>query len=137
MVYLTDYLLVPLFILTTCTGFELHIAGHMADHENWHNWAAFHTITGIFFLFLGVIHIITHWTWYKGLKKKELRKKRRPTTILSVLLILVSTTGIWLLTSIEGANTPIGFFHFVTGIMMSIMGILHVWKRRKFVAIGR
>lgn len=131
-IYLTDLLLVPLFILTIYTGLELHIAGHGTNHEIWHNWAVFHTIASFMFSTFGTIHIITHWSWYKGLKRKGMKKKSKPVLILTLILILTTLTGIWLLIGIEGSNTPMGVFHYATGLAMSVLGILHILKRWRF-----
>ena len=48
-IYLTDLLLVPVFVLSFYTGVELHIAGEGAAHDVWHNWAVFHTIVSLLF----------------------------------------------------------------------------------------
>ena len=131
-IYLTDLLLVPLFILKIYTGFELHIAGHGSNHEVWHSWAVFHTIVGFMFSTFGIVHIITHWGWYKSLKSRGVRKKSKPVLVLSLILIFITVTGVWLLVGIEGSNTPMGVFHYITGLVMSVLGIFHVLKRRRF-----
>ncbi|MEY8631864.1 DUF4405 domain-containing protein [Bacteroides nordii] len=50
-IYFTDLILIPLFILSLYTGIKLHIAGHHANHEIWHNWTVFHTIASLLFLY--------------------------------------------------------------------------------------
>lgn len=131
-IYLTDLLLIPLFILTAYTGLELHIAGHGTNHEIWHSWAVFHTLISFMFSTFEVMHIATHWSWYKGLKRKGIQKKSKPVLILTSILILVTITGVWLLIGIEGSNTPMGVFHYTIGLIMSVQGILHVLKRWRF-----
>lgn len=131
-IYLTDLLLIPLFILAAYTGLELHIAGHGTNHEIWHSWAVFHTLISFMFSTFEVMHIATHWSWYKGLKRKGIQKKSKPVLILTSILILVTITGVWLLIGIEGSNTPMGVFHYTIGLIMSVQGILHVLKRWRF-----
>lgn len=131
-IYLTDLLLIPLFILTAYTGLELHITGHGTNHEIWHSWAVFHTLISFMFSTFEVMHIATHWSWYKGLKRKGIQKKSKPVLILTSILILVTITGVWLLIGIEGSNTPMGVFHYTIGLIMSVQGILHVLKRWRF-----
>lgn len=64
-IYFTDLMLVPVFILSFYTGVELHIAGQGVDHESWHIWAIFHTNASLLFMILGIIHVKSHWAWYK------------------------------------------------------------------------
>ena len=63
-VFLVDSVLLPLFALTVYTGLELHVAGHGADHEAWHDWAVFHTLVGLLFTVFGTIHVRDPWGWY-------------------------------------------------------------------------
>ena len=83
-IYLTDLLLVPVFVLSFYTGVELHIAGEGAEHEVWHNWAVFHTIVSLLFMLLGIVHVKSHWGWYKGLKAAGGKGKRKVVLLLSV-----------------------------------------------------
>ena len=127
-IFVIDWTLIPLFILTTYTGIELHIAGHGNSHETWHNWAVFHVIVSLLFLVAVIFHIITHWNWYKGIISRGLRQKSKVTLWLSVIFIFVVITGIILL-NIEGANFPIGLWHYKIGILMSVFSIGHMLKR--------
>lgn len=103
-IFIIDWILIPLFILTTYTGIELHIAGHGNNHETWHNWATFHVIASLLFLTVVLFHIITHWNWYKGIINRGIRKKSKVTICLSAIFILAIFTGVALL-NIDGANS--------------------------------
>ena len=96
-IYLTDLLLVPLFVLTVWTGIELHVAGHGSDHAVWHHWALFHTVVGLLFMAAGAIHVKSHWGWYKGLKTLKRRDKRKMVLLFSVVFLLVVVSGLALL----------------------------------------
>lgn len=130
--YFTDLILIPLFILTLYTGIELHVAGHGVNHEIWHLWAVFHTIAGLLFTILGIMHIDIHRGWYKGLRKKGFKGKRKIVLILSVVFVLVVTTGALLLFCAEGGNSSVGLLHYKAGLAMGALGILHILKRMRF-----
>lgn len=134
-IYLTDFVLVPLFILTLYTGIKLHVAGHDVNHEIWHNWAIFHTIVSLLFTISGIIHVKAHWTWYKGLKTKGMKGKSKSVLMLSLTFIPIVITGISLL-YIEGANSSTGLLHYKTGLIAGISGIVHILKRLRFLVNG-
>lgn len=128
-IFVIDWALVPLFILVVYTGIELHVAGHEDNHDIWHSWAVFHVVVSLLFLMVMLFHIIDHRNWYKGiLSKKKARKKGRVTICLSVMFILVVVTGLALL-GIEGANTPVGLWHYKAGILMGVLSAGHILKR--------
>lgn len=127
-IFIIDCTLVPLFILVAYTGIELHVAGHGNDHEVWHDWAVFHIIVSLLFLTIVSLHIIDHRNWYKGIPGRRMRKKSKVTLSLSVVLIPVVVTGCALL-GIEGANTPVGWWHYKAGILMSVLSAGHILKR--------
>lgn len=131
-IYFTDLMLVPLFILVLHTGIKLHIAGHGTDHDIWHYRAVFHIITSLLFTIFGVMHVKHHWGWYKGLKTKGIKGKSKIILLLSFILIPVIVTGVWLL-CIEGANSSIGILHYQVGLMAGVLGILHILKRWRFL----
>ena len=96
-IYFTDLILIPLFILSLYTGIKLHIAGHHANHEIWHNWTVFHTIASLLFTIFGIVHIKSHWGWYKGLKTTGCKGKKKVVLLFSITFALVIITGILLL----------------------------------------
>lgn len=127
-IFVIDWILMPLFILTTYTGMELHIAGHSKSHEIWHNWAVFHVIASLLFLVIVIFHIMTHWNWYKGIISRGIGKKSKVTIWLSAMFTFVAITGIILLNA-EKANSPIGLWHYKIGILTSLFSIGHIFKR--------
>lgn len=127
-VFVIDWILIPLFLLTAYTGIKLHISGHGNNHELWHNWAIFHVSSSFLFLITIIFHITTHWGWYKGAIKNGLDKKSKITVVLSVVFFLVSITGIILL-GVDGANSHIGLLHYKIGIVAIVLCIGHLLKR--------
>ena len=140
LIYLTDAILIPLFVLSLYSGIQLHIAGHGTEHDIWHNWAVFHTIDSLLFTTFGIIHIKSHWFWYKGLKNKKrerkTRRKQKIVLLLTFIFIWVIITGIWLLCFVEGANSPFGKLHYKAGLLMGILGLLHIVKRLRLLKNG-
>lgn len=128
-IFVIDWSLVFVFVLSAFSGIGLHIAGHdNNNHELWHNWAVFHVLTSFLFFVLSIFHITTHWEWYKGIIKNGLGKKSKITVVLSVIFLLVSVTGIILL-GVNGANSYIGLLHYKIGIVIIILCIGHILKR--------
>lgn len=131
-IFVVDWILLAVFILTAFTGLELHAAGHGGSHELWHNWAVFHIIASILFVIATLFHVQTHWGWYKGWVKHGLGKKSRVTVIVSVLFVILSATGL-ILVGIEGANSFIGLWHYKIGIVSSLLFLGHIIKRARIL----
>lgn len=127
-VFVIDWILIPLFLLTAYTGIKLHIVGHGNNHELWHNWAIVHVSSSFLFMYAIIFHITTHWGWYKGTIKNGIGKKSKITVVLSVVFLLVSVTGIILL-GVDGANSYIGLLHYKIGIVTIVLCIGHLLKR--------
>ena len=121
-IYFTDLILIPLFILSLYTGIKLHIAGHHANHEIWHNWTVFHTIASLLFTIFGIVHIKSHWGWYKGLKTTGCKGKKKVVLLFSIF--------------VDGANSPTGLLHYKIGIATGVLAILHILKRKHFLYSG-
>ena len=68
-IFIIDWSLIPVFVLSAYSGIELHVADYEGNHEVWHNWAVFHVLTSLLFLMASIFHIATHWGWYKGTAK--------------------------------------------------------------------
>lgn len=130
-IYFTDLMLVPVFILSFYTGVELHIAGQGVDHESWHIWAIFHTNASLLFMILGIIHVKSHWAWYKGLRTVGCKGKRKAVLLLSIVFLLAVVSGILLVCFVDGANSSLGLWHYRIGIFVSVLGVLHILKRKK------
>lgn len=127
-IFVIDWSLVFVFVLSAFSGIGLHIAGHGINHELWHNWAVFHVLTSFLFFVISIFHITTHWGWYKGIIKNGLGKKSKITVVLSVVFFLVSVTGIILL-GVDGANSYIGLLHYKIGIVTIVLCIGHLLKQ--------
>lgn len=129
-IFVIDWLLVFVFILSAASGIGLHIAGHHCTHEVWHNWAVFHVVASLLFLIAVILHISTHWQWFRGIVKHGAGKKSRVTVVLSVVFLLVAVTGIILL-GVSGANSRTGLLHYKLGIVAIVLCTGHILKRIK------
>ena len=127
-IFVIDWILFFVFVLSAFSGIGLHIAGHGNNHELWHNWAVFHVLGSFLFLITVIFHITTHRGWYKGAVRNGLGKKSKITAVLSVVFFLVSVTGIILL-GVDGANSYIGLLHYKIGIVTIVLCIGHLLKR--------
>lgn len=127
-IFVVDWILIFVFALTAFSGFKLHFAGHFLSHNIWHNWAVFHTVSSLIFIIIGVLHIQTHWAWYKSLINKGRGNKSRVTIWFSLIYTITVITGVVLL-AISGANTDIGLWHYRIGIILTIISIGHIIKR--------
>ena len=59
-IFIIDWSLIPVFVLSAYSGIELHVADYEGNHEVWHNWAVFHVLTSkvtavLSVLFLSVV----------------------------------------------------------------------------------
>lgn len=127
-IFVIDWCMVLAFIATITTGFGMHIAGHGNDHWFWEGWAIVHSLAAASFVVAGVMHIKTHWGWYKAWLKNGLGNKSRVTVILSVIYAVVLISGVALF-CIKGANSNLGIFHYKIGILLTAIGIGHIIKR--------
>lgn len=130
-IYFTDLMLLLVFILSFYTGVELHIAGQGVDHESWHIWAIFHTNASLLFMILGIIHVKSHWAWYKGLRTVGCKGKRKAVLLLSIVFLLAVVSGILLVCFVDGANSSLGLWHYRIGVFVSVLGVLHILKRKR------
>lgn len=127
-IFVIDWILMPIFILTTSTGIKLHAVGHSNSHEILYNWAVFHVIASLLLLVVVIFHIITHWSWYKGIISRGIGKKSKVTLWLSAIFTFVAITGVILL-NVEGANSTIGLWHYRIGVLTSVFSIGHIIRR--------
>lgn len=127
-IFVIDWILIVVFIVSAISGFGLHVAGHGNSHEIWHNWAVFHILGSVLFLITIIFHMATHWGWYKGIIKNGIGRKSRVTVVLSFVFLLLSVTGIVLL-GVNRVNSPLGLWHYKIGFIMTIMAIEHIIKR--------
>ncbi len=127
---LTDRLLAMAFVLSAATGIALHIAGHGDNHEAWHAWAVGHVATSLGFLIAGGFHVYMHLGWYKGLLHRSPGRRSPVTAALTVVFLCVVSTGMILLGT-EGANSPVGLWHYRIGLLLAAISIGHMVKRRR------
>lgn len=127
-IFVIDWILIVVFIVSAISGFGLHVDGHGSSHEIWHNWAVFHVLGSILFLITVIFHVATHLEWYKGIIKKGIGRKSKVTAILSVIFLLLSVTGLALL-GINGANSLLGLWHYKIGVITIVVALGHVIKR--------
>lgn len=127
-IFVIDWILIVVFIVSAISGFGLHVAVHGSSHEIWHNWAVFHVLGSILFFIAVIFHVATHLEWYKGIIKKGIGSKSKVTAILSVIFLLLSVTGLALL-GINGANSLLGLWHYKIGVITIVIALGHVIKR--------
>ena len=127
-VFVIDWILIVVFIVSAILGVGLHIAGHGNSHEIWHNWAVVHVLGSILFLVAIIFHVTTHWGWYKGIIKNGIGRKSKVTALLSIVFLLLSVTG-FVLFGVNGANSPLGLWHYKIGIVMTVIAVGHIIRR--------
>lgn len=126
-IFVIDWILIVVFIVSAISGFGLHVAGHGSSHEIWHNWAVFHVLGSILFLIAVIFHVAMHLEWYKVIKK-GIGSKSKVTAVLSVIFLLLSVTGLALL-GINGTNSLLGLWHYKIGVITIVIALGHVIKR--------
>lgn len=127
-IFVISWSLIVLFFLSAISGFGLHIAGHGNNHEVWHNWAVFHVVDSVLFLVAIIFHVTTHRGWYKGIIKKGIGRKSKLTVVLSVIVLLLSVTGI-VLFGANGAYSTLGLCHYKIGVITTVIIVGHIIKR--------
>lgn len=48
-IFVIDWILILVFVVSAVSGFGMHIAGHGNSHSIWHNWAVFHVCGSVLF----------------------------------------------------------------------------------------
>lgn len=127
-IFVIDWILIVVFIVSAISGFGLHVAGHGGSHEIWHNWAVFHVLGSVLFFVTIIFHVATHRGWYKGIMQKGIGRKSKVTAFLSVIFLLLSVTGLALL-GINGANSLLGLWHYKIGVITTVIVLGHVIRR--------
>lgn len=124
-------LLLLTFVASAVTGIGLHVAGHGADHEEWHNWAVAHVLSSLCWLISGAIHIKRHRAWYRAIASKGIGHKSRTTILLSALFLFVTVTGLILIIGIDGANSALGRWHYISGLILILLSLIHIISRKR------
>lgn len=121
--------MVGAFVASAVSGIGLHLAGHESSHEAWHLWAVAHIAASCLMLMTVGQHTWKHHRWYASLLRKGVNRKKRPILILSVIFLIVLLSGIALLAFIDGANSPVGLWHYKFGLLLTVFCILHMRRR--------
>lgn len=125
-----ERLLPVAFLASAVTGIGLHIAGHGTIHSVWHNWGVAHISASFLWLLSAAVHIKRHILWYKTFASKRFTDKLWINIPLSLLFLIVTITGIILITHINGANSALGLFHYKLGILLLLLSLIHVFYRK-------
>ena len=134
--FITDIAVLLTFLPASISGFILHVAGHNGIHETWHNWAVIHIFSTLVFTIAVGIHIYGHLNWYKSLFQKRLGNKSRVTIFLSLLMLATIITGNIVLFRHQGPNSHFGLWHYIIGILFTVIAIGHFLKRFKILTNG-
>ena len=67
--------------------------------------------------------------WYKSLFQKGLGNKSKVTVLLSILMIATVITGLIVLFIHQDPNSGHGLWHYVIGIILTVIGLGHFFKR--------
>lgn len=127
-IFVVDWILLPYFFITAITGIGMHIAGHGTNHLSWEIWAWGHSLSGLLFAIVAVWHVKMHIGWYKSLLKGKSSKNRHITTILTLIGIIITITGVVMFV-VSGANYGVGLWHYRIGILFSLFAMGHIIKR--------
>jgi len=135
-------------LLTAISGLLIQLEYHIGNHGNiaiddyvfgisYNGWSGFHKISILMFLLLMIFHISLHWKWYKVVIMKWLIAKNIQGLTLSVVFILVATSGLisWVIDLLKGDVLLRKAFieiHDKLGIILIIYLILHVVKKLKW-----
>ena len=134
--FITDIVVLLTFLPASISGFILHAAGHNGIHETWHNWAVVHIFSTLVFSMTIGFHVYGHWNWYKTLIQKGLGNKSRVTVFLSLLMLATIITGNIVLFRHQGPNSHFGLWHYIIGILFTVIAIGHFMKRFKILRNG-
>ena len=134
--FITDIIVLITLLLTSVSGLLFHIAGHQENHDYWHNCAIFHIVSSLALTISVSIHIYGHCGWYKSLFQKGLGNKSIVTVLLSVLMLATIVTGITVLCIHQDPNYGHGLWHYAIGIILTILGLGHFFKRHHILVKG-
>ena len=134
--FITDVAVLLTFLPASISGFLLHTSGHNDVHEVWHNWTVIHIFSTLVFTIAVGVHIYGHLNWYKSLFQKGLGNKSRVTIFLSLLMLATIITGNIVLFRHQGPNSHFGLWHYIIGILFTVIAIGHFLKRFKILRTG-
>lgn len=139
-IFATDWGLLFALVLSAGSGLGLHAAAHAGNHGAWSALTALHPATSLLFLVLAISHAADHRGWYRAAVKKGMGGKSKVTAALPVAWVLLSVTGIALLSKSE-AHSRTGLSHYGIGIVTVALSVAHIAGRipllRKSLKSGR
>lgn len=113
------------FMASAATGIGMHLAGHGAGHEAWHDWGVAHVTASLLWLLSAAAHVKRHRHWYKSLFSGKSTNRRPVTFALSALFPTVTITGILLTVCADGPGSPLGLWHYKLGILATVLSLIH------------
>lgn len=136
---LTNISLLVFGIVMTVSGLYIQIHYHMQDGGTlgFSQWTFIHKWSAMLFALIVIAHILLHLKWYEVVFKKQLFRKNRVTTILTIIMIIVSLLGFlpWILTlfpdQVDLRHTLIEI-HDKIGIVFMVIMVGHIIKRWKW-----
>lgn len=135
LIFITDLLLLPVFVVCFYTGVRLHLAGHASLLAIVQSWAVAHVCASLIFLLLVLLHVKCHWAWYRSLKS-GCKGRKKMVLFLSVVFVFVSLSGISLF-FFSSDDAHAGLLHYKLGLLFGVLSVLHILKRRRFFLSGR
>ncbi|MBD5300857.1 MAG: hypothetical protein K2J28_11380 [Duncaniella sp.] len=122
----TDIMAMVCTAAAIITGFMLHDeVHHQLLSDNIALWTVHETV-GIILAASISMHCTQHKPWFKNYRKIPVKRKR-PTTILLAVAILVIMSGILLMC---GSHSQfISIFHYIGGILFTLLATAHALKR--------
>lgn len=102
-------------------------------------WNAIHVWTSLFFFLITIYHLSAHRKWYENVFKQRILAKHRPTILLTVLMIIVTLSGLMplFIQCLDGnsiARSSIIEIHDKIAILFLIVVFRHTIKRFKWYA---
>lgn len=118
------------FMASVISGIGLHITGHDASLETWHNWSVTHIFASFLSLLSVTAHVKRHKLWYKTFISKGITNKCWIIFLLSILFLIVVITGILLIICVKGTHSSIGLSHYQFGILLLVFSLIHAFYRK-------
>jgi hypothetical protein len=94
----------------------------------------FHTIAGLIWLFLMLIHIWQHWNWFKRLFSFQHIKNNKLLSITILVFILLAFSGVSLAFDlIPGGMFNVKEVHELLGQILGVLVVIHCIQRYKWI----
>lgn len=134
-IFTTDLLLLPVFVGCFYTGVRLHLAGHASVLAIMQSWAVAHVWASLIFLILILLHVKSHWAWYRALKN-GCKGRKKMVLFLSIVFVFLSLSGASLF-FFTSEDSHAGLLHYKLGLLFGVLSVMHILKRRRFFFPGR